>query len=433
MTTIAPGTPVNLSKAIHASRHAPGGADDLSSTYRQRKQPTLVCIGDSIVGKGDGPGSPGTGLANVSYHTDGYWTHALNLLGGRMRFLSNLGVGGTTSTQALATVPAALALNPGFILENTGINDLGLGGGTVASITANKTAIWNAIEAGGARPIASTITPLATYTGGEQAMLEAVNIWIRDQARVRKDLILIDPYACVVNPIGGTIQSALTSDGTHPNAVGAFLIGKQLAAALSPYLPPTNTELCSSEGDSTNLIATASRFATGGSGAVNTDTAGHFSDHMSATTYSKEDRTDGIAGAWQVFTVADGATAGGWLQFNVAVGATVAIGDSVIASVEYDISSLDQAAAASSQGFNLRVQSYNGSASANIIYDQYWINGTSANMSAQPRAGVLRTPPIVVPAGCQILLVLIQMYGGGTYKLDRTTLLNVTQRALTGN
>lgn len=406
---------------------------DARKRYSSRQANTIVWFGDSITGNGDAYSYPGNGAAvvNISTHPRGFWCHAQNLLGQRLRTLFNAGIGGNTTTQMLARIQTdVIAYNPSWCHVLGGTNDV-LNAVPRATTRANLTAIWDALDAAGIRVVAGTIPPSDSTryaSGTNKADLENLNGWILNQGRVRKNFVVVDYHASLAAMKSlGVYDTGLTFDGTHPSSQGAFQMGKRLAAVLSPLIP-NNIMLSNSETDSTNLIAQGGRFATGGSGAVNTASDGSFSSHMPAgATYSKAPRTDGVNGQWQVFTTPAGG-GGGWIQFNITPGAALAVGDMISAAVEYDISGLDQAATTNSQYFYLKVQSYNGTAFTDMIYDLYTVPGSDANMSAADRAGILRTPPVVVPAGTTVMTVNVFMYGGGTFKLDRVTARNITKQ-----
>lgn len=435
-----------------------------------RPSNTIVWLGDSITGNG---GRTSGGIANISYHPRGFWCHAQAATGHRLRTLANAGVGGETTTQILARVQSdVIALKPGWCHAQGGTNDISAAT-PLATIQANLSAIWDALDNAGIRVITGTIPPRQTYTGSQKADTENMNAWIRAQGQARTNLIVVDYYSVLAFPASGTYSTGgVTYDGIHPSSIGAHLMGQLFAQTVGPHIPQ-NTILCTVETDATNLIP-GGRFI----GAGWTDKT------IPGTVVTTQARTDVVQGSWKVFTtpaqpawsastaktvgqwvhpttsnglfyrcttagttgateptwptplgstVTDGTvvwtqtTPASWVQFNVSVGANLAVGDLVSFAIEYELTGLDPNAVTNQRGFYVRLQSYNGTTQTDMIYDMYWVRGSQENMSAMDRSGVLRTPPVAVPAGTTQVLALIHMEGPGTYKLDRATMHNLTR------
>lgn len=383
---------------------------------------TIVYIGDSLTADGGfaDANKALTGLPNRSYLALGLSTWAQALSGHRLKLLRNLGIGGQNTSQILARIGDALALKPGWVHELSGTNNLGTAE-LVAQAKLDKIAMWDIYERAGIRVITGTLPPSGTYSGSLRALLDDMNEWIRQQAEKRPNLVLVDYFAALSGE-GGQYELGYNRDNTHTNPTGAAAAGRALADVIKQLVPPRKV-LSHAQGDSANLH-TAGRFSAGGDGTIPT----LWSTNLAASAFSKETRTDNNPGRWQVVTVANGSS--GYIQHNMPVGANLAVGDYVTAAIEFDISNLDPAAAAKTQGFQVRVQSYNGSTTTDITSAPYFVATSTDNFPAWARSGILQTPPIQVPAGTTILLYQVVFNGGGTYKIDRATVRNLTKLGL---
>jgi lysophospholipase L1-like esterase len=380
-----------------------------------RASNSIVWMGDSITQNG------GAVVGNTSYNGRGFWCWAQDFLGHRFRTLADAGIAGQTSAQVLARFTTdVVQLGPGWVHILAGTND-NTGTASVSATEANLTAMYDQADLAGIRVIAGTIPPRSTYTGNQRAFGEQLNDWIRDQGRRRPNFIVADYAAVLTDPATGTYYSGLSIvDGVHPSQPGAARMGQALYGAVVNFAP-NYSPLSPSEGDSTNLLPKG-RFSAGGAGAVPT---GWADGGGGTSTYGKVARTDSLPGNWQSVTVS---TAGNrYLQgTNISVdGSNLSIGDTVSAAVEYQLSGLDQAAAVNTQGFFLNLQCYNGSSFFAKVYDMYW-DTSYENQPAWSRSGVLKTPPLVIPATTTLIQVVISMAGGGTYLLDRVTVRKET-------
>lgn len=174
---------------------------------------SLFVFGDSITfNKGQ-----------ISYHE---WAM---LLGGARYYRTpqfNAGISGNTTTQMLArtaTVTGA-GVKPTLCVVMGGTNDPN---NAVAAATTktNLRTIWDRFLAIGCRVIACTIPANANVANNNEAHRTDVNAWVRTQTDVQ-----------VVDWDQFFDYATMTSDGTHPNAYGARLMGQFIAPFMGQFI-----------------------------------------------------------------------------------------------------------------------------------------------------------------------------------------------------
>lgn len=133
----------------------------------------------------------------------------------------NMGVSGENSTQILARIPNALALNPAVLVIEAGTNDPF---DDLAVTGPNLTSMYEQTLAAGCRAVA--ITRFPDVSNQEPA---TVNNFIRSY-----------PGINVADCTPGFINSVMTNDGTHPNSVGAVFVGGIAAAVLASLTSPAS-------------------------------------------------------------------------------------------------------------------------------------------------------------------------------------------------
>jgi lysophospholipase L1-like esterase len=399
---------------------------------------TIIPLGDSFTGNGGGHLSPGAiaslTAGSITYdeklnYSRGFWVWAMNLLGQRLRVIHDAGVGGETTVQILARTPGdVVAFKPGWCHLLAGINDVAQNV-PLATTKANLTSIWDQLDAAGIRIIVGTIGPLASYVSTQRAQIEQINAWIRDQARQR-GMVLVDYHAVLVNATSnGVYSTGLNFDSTHPNTLGSYFMGLAMANAISPLIAGAPFPyLLSGQGDSTNLLVEG-RFGTTGNGSPLTGNWGVATTGTPSITWSKVPRTD-IPGNWQSIAMLAGANVAFAISGNASVGANLAIGDTVIGCLEYQLSGLDTAGTAGNHSFYLQLQAYNGASFTLTAADLLPLD--AAGFPTASRSGVLLTPPITVPAGTTLMQMQIKGNGGGTYLIDRAGMFNITRLAMVG-
>jgi acyl-CoA thioesterase-1 len=178
----------------------------------------LVCFGDSITaGYGLDPGQ--------AYPDD--LQHDLDAQGLHYTVL-NRGASGATTTDAVANLPAILALHPNVVIVEFGGND-GLRGLPMDQTRRNLDQILTALDSAHIQVLLAGITLPPNYGSDyihsfEQVFRTVAAAHPRDAfvPMIYKDLIL-EP---------GTFQS----DGIHPTAKGSAILARTLLPALKPLL-----------------------------------------------------------------------------------------------------------------------------------------------------------------------------------------------------
>jgi lysophospholipase L1-like esterase len=216
---------------------------------------SIALIGDSRQAQNGGypigPDSPGF----AAYDDRGVWTWLIPMLGQRLKIVGNWAVGGLTTAQVLAAIGPPLAAHPGYVADNSGINDL-LTTVPLATIKANKTAIVNAILAAGATPILETIFASSSLnTTAKQTDRHRLNNWLRAYAQNNPGVILLDHERAVTDPATGNPLAGTTWDGLHQTQKGATLMAAAAAPILAARIQPTHTLASTNANDPDNLLA----------------------------------------------------------------------------------------------------------------------------------------------------------------------------------
>ena len=144
-------------------------AMDLYSSSGGYLAPAIDILGDSITRQNGGtvPTSPPSGTAygsNSSYQSRGFLTHALIILGQRLRCGTNFGIGGQTASSIYARLADVLASPNPYVHVFAGVNDVGQGI-PVATTKTNLKAIYSDLIAAGKIVTTSTVTPTLSTAG----------------------------------------------------------------------------------------------------------------------------------------------------------------------------------------------------------------------------------------------------------------------------
>lgn len=214
--------------------------------------PSLVPIGDSITGIGQGAIGP------VPYFGDnGFWATA-NMLAGHPFEITGIyyypGEGMSVIVPAFQNV---LALRPTATTIMAGTNDLSSG---AAFITAGLTTMFEQAQSAGIYVFACGILPRPSDDESTRAIVLQVNRWCQDYWRVNTGGEYVDLFSSVVDPtsLGQAWIAGTTRDNIHPSGSGAMLMGKVLAprfAALGKAI-----ELVSSPEDDFNVNPGSNQF-----------------------------------------------------------------------------------------------------------------------------------------------------------------------------
>lgn len=372
-----------------------------------RRTQTAVVYGDSLTEQG------GEIAGTLDTRAFAAWTWANVELGQALTIAANLGVGGDDTTEILARIGDVIDLDPGWVIITAGTNNAGVAGG-VATAQADLTEMFDTFDAAGIRVCILTLPPRTggSWAGTQKADTLAINEWLRQQSRTRPGLVVADIWPALATAASSNFLSTLygfnpTSDGVHLSATGAYAAGKVLAAALRPHLasfvvpysdinPGANLAPNPRPGQGAGGAATPTSWTLSGSG----------------TTFSDVARTDGL-GTWkQVVCATGGATVS--LSTNAGIGALLAVGDTVNGILEFEVESMDQAAAGNAQGISLSLRAWNGSSYTDFKYAFNAFSGPNV-----ARSGVLRVPDFTVPSGTTIVSLFIELRGTMTFRFDR--------------
>lgn len=388
-----------------------------------------------------------SGGRNVNTADYGAFTWADALMGAPHYILKNSGVGGNNTDQILARFDAdCISLRPELVYLWAGRNDLAQGK-TADYVIANWKIMLGKLEAIGAMVCALDCppgTPLsATYPG---AAREAVkfNAWLRDEARRRPALVVVSVYGAMVDPdvanAGAAKTSMVLSDLTHTNNLGAFILGKRIAAAMSQFIKrwdnfpssPVNgwdySPTDDSEIRSSNPLfaGTAGTISTGITGTVATgyDVA-RLSGSPNVVASIVPDR-DGIGNAQRLaitFAAAGDAVQIGTLGANNITPRWVA---GKIMEGQCDVAfSSDSAAVVNRLEFIIS-GTFNGASYSTRALSQVVSSDDQAlasNVQPLPLAGIVlrpRTPRVMMPGPCTTLQHLFRIYAAaaGTVTID---------------
>lgn len=308
----------------------------------QYRKPTIAALGDSITSNG---------VNNLGAGPRNWLMHACIASGGKMHWSDNIGGGGYKTAQILSDlVPALLnrVPRPGYCAVLAGANDTNVT--SFVSWSADYTAILDALADAGIMPIICPITP--NDTTSKHADAAKFNGWLNLEAR-RRGIPYADWLPVLMDPAtGGSWLGSLptvSSDGTHPEAATAKVMGDALWAALQPWFagqPIWTPYLAISNTDPTNLHSNG-LFLTDSNADGAADNvaaieggAGVWSDYITSTL---ENPSSGdCVGKWQSFQrIATGAPYAYWFG-NVSIPVTP--GDRIALALRLKATSLTSSA-----------------------------------------------------------------------------------------
>jgi len=222
-------------------------------------KPRVAILGDSITAQ-----NLLTATGSVQTSVRGYWTWADILTNKRFTFdpvNDNYGLAGdalvaySSYPGIPSRVATIIASGARICIVLAGSNDIaGAGTSYAAMIAAMRDQIILPLQQAGVVPIIIPILPRGATGGGgltsaQTKQLYRFNRWLMELGHGRADLMgsliyppvvvdmtpyLLDNTSSVANPTA----TIMLSDYTHPSQRGAYLIGRQLAAALNAIYPP---------------------------------------------------------------------------------------------------------------------------------------------------------------------------------------------------
>ena len=246
----------------------------------------------------------------------------------------NYAIAGSQSSAILARAAGIAAGGYGYISQLGGsINDV-IHDVAAETTFANWAATMDIYLAGGARPICTPILPhsstgwITDSGASEQSQRDKIN-WIANKqrlyARQHPGVIWVEAGRDIVDPATGNLYPWAAYDhsspggGTHTAPRAAFLVGRRMARAVLPYLPPATylrpdpTDLRTAANPLGNLLNNPGFLGTGGT--VSAPHSGVLPDGWSTgqatigtitggtVTWSLEPRADGLPGQRLVLTI----------------------------------------------------------------------------------------------------------------------------------
>ena len=223
-----------VGRSTASGRADAAGRVDSSARTVPTVPPDIILLGDSITSACGIPAAQ----TNLSWYDSANTT-----LGNVFSLSRNAGISGDTTALMLARLQSdVLYYWSSWVCVLGGINDIT---GAVASATtiANLTAIYDAILAGGARLICCVVLPCTSLnTGPLHTTVDAINTAIRAYAASHSPVVLCDWWSVFSDPntdSGYSPVAGYTSDGKHPSATGAGVMGTYLAGVVNAVKPGT--------------------------------------------------------------------------------------------------------------------------------------------------------------------------------------------------
>lgn len=386
--------------------------------------PAVVAIGDSFTAESyittawDGS----AGSRRGRYAADSYLTAAM-VYGRWPCTLIPAGVSGQAASGGLARFDTDVtARRPQIVIEEFGSNDMATNR-TAAATFADRSAMWAKARAFGAKVIATTCPPRNTFTTAQMKEALKLNTMLRNYASTNpQDFALVDMWTVLADPATGQYRSGYSNDGTHPNTLGSWVVGKAFKPALDRFLAGTAPLAVSNINDD-NLLANPLMVNTGGSIASNNGLTGSAPGSWSAKSggtdanttavLSLVARADGMGNWAQISTTT--IPAGIVVQLTQIVTSGFAAGDVAQVCIEFETDS----AGWTNGALNVEVWGYSSDFSMAYSYNDAFYAGADTNINVRPESGVLKTPPFVIPTGTVNLYLLVSVGGTGTVRFGR--------------
>jgi lysophospholipase L1-like esterase len=168
---------------------------------------------------------------SIDADTMGWWPSACALTGQRMRNLYNGGVGGDTTTMALARIANVIYQTPDVCIIGGGVTNDIAQGFAAATTQTNLTSMVTQLRAAGIKPLFRNCPPrgagVAPYNTDALAIaaVNAHTTWLAGYA-ASQGLEVFDIYTPLVNPATSLYTAGYSDDGIHPNAVGSLVVAR---------------------------------------------------------------------------------------------------------------------------------------------------------------------------------------------------------------
>jgi lysophospholipase L1-like esterase len=373
---------------------------------------TIVLYGDSMTQANDGTSGPSDrGFFN--------WYNALH--GGKFNVIYNAGVSGNSTTQMWARFQAdVIAKKPRWCCVMGGINDVAADTPAATTI-ANLLKIYRALHAARIHVIACTVTPSTSLnTEARGTAWTEINQAIRDFAAATPLMHLADVGPCYRDTGQPALAIPLTAYvdalGTHPNSLGAGTLGKKMYDDLQHdgviNAARDYTQLVQAANDASIWVASIyghpyNALMTGTAGAKNAPATGAVANEWLASIGGAWSKVDYGGETWQqvVITNEAQATLGAYDTTNPVVGDTLWAECKIRTPGDW----------VNIKGVPLTLTFLNGATVLGRTEGLgYSAGGGSGTACIEPGAATLRTPNMVVPAGCNKLRITLVLYANGT-------------------
>lgn len=208
-----------------------------SGQVRVHNRRAITAIGDSITYNGYGVTTVGDMFNSAGYLS---WVPILTRQKVVHKSIDNMGLFGDLSFNIANRIQAVINSGCGIVVVHAGTNDINLGSGSAAAIIDNLDRMYSAFIAAGITVIAMPIIP-RLGTLASVGLYGQVNRWIYSQMSTRANFYVADANVSLTDQSTGVFLSTLTTDGTHPNTQGAYLMGKAVADIINVLYPDTST------------------------------------------------------------------------------------------------------------------------------------------------------------------------------------------------
>ena len=368
---------------------------------------SVIIFGDSITANNTSSG----GAFNYA-PANGYWNWANALLGQRYKLLRNAGIGGNWTSDMLNRLYSdVLFYRPDIVVVLGGTNDISNNVPVATTIT-NLTTIYERILSTGSSVVAMTILPRAAagITTAQRNRLMQINNWIREYTYTRPNIILCDAFFAFADASNATSDpvTTYTSDGLHPNSIGARVVGNELYKVLNVLTPASNRSVNgqadvfdATDNPTGNMMVNGMLQilgASSGTGFAGNNPNNFTIQRLAGTstwTGSTNARTDGYPGNWYRAAITGGTLATEQFEFRqnlsgpTAGGTTYQIGDQLYAEVELNVT-----VSGTTPYINqlcLQTVEYDRDGNAVMSTASIYKNGTEKQLSSN-FSGVFRTP-----------------------------------------
>lgn len=343
--------------------------------------PTKIAfIGDSIT-SGITPTYPHLRFAA------GYDVRTMLRLRQRLDLVAYAGHGGKTFVDLLSYVDTEIIpYSPDICVVQGGTNDIGQGR-TAEQVEAAAAALHAHLHAAGIKTVACDTTTSASWTSAQLDIADAYNTWLAGYAAATEGVIAHAAWNDDFADVDRYPVESYVSDGTHPTADGAAVLGYVLAAELKAYADIIPEKWLLPNEPGTQLVANP--YMTGNVAGVATGWE-LYPPAGGACTGTKVARTDGVSGEWQQVEVTSNPDHLG-IRFQRPIETGFSEGDVVRAAIEFEV----DPGATWNGGLYACLRDIS---TGTFVADNYETSA-EANMTLPPADGVLLTPEYTIPAG----------------------------------